>query len=230
MSKCTHAQVSIVIPTLNEETAIRQVLQGIPYSELGQVEVLVVDGGSNDGTLEVAKALGVTVIRQSQKGYGQAILEGLKHAQGEFIVLIDGDGVYDPREIPKMLIMMQSQRADMVIGSRYLGVIEPGAMPSVRSLGNRLFSLMVNLLFNTRITDFNSGFRILRKSLMLRIENKITEPVQYSMILSAHTSDSKVVEAPITFYPRIGKAKISLLSERVRLLMSVLMKGLVGTK
>lgn len=229
MSKRKQAKVSIIIPTLNEETGIRQVLQGIPYNELGKVQVLVVDGGSTDGTIEVAKALGATVIPQSQKGYGQALLEGLRHAEGELIVLIDGDGVYDPREIPKMLIAMRSQRADMVVGSRYLGVIEPGAMPPIRDLGNRIFSLLINLIFSTRITDFNSGFRILRRSLMVRIENKITEPVQYSMILSAHTPDSKIVEAPITFYPRVGKAKMSLLSERVRLLMSILKKGLVET-
>jgi len=226
----TRPHISIVIPTLNEETGIREVLQSIPYRELGQLEVLVVDGGSTDGTIEVAKALGATVISQSQKGYGQAILEGAKYAKGDFVVIIDGDGVYDPREIPKMLGIMTSQKADMVIGSRYLGVIEPGAVPLIRQIGYRLMTLAINFLLNIKITDLFSGFRIFRKDLIRKIQNTVTEPAQYSMIFSAHKQNGKIVEAPITFYPRLGKSKMSTVDSGFRILRLILKESLVGIK
>lgn len=92
--------ISIIIPTLNEESSIGQVLTSIPYNMLESVEVLIIDGGSVDGTVEVAKSLGATVVRQSKPGYSNAILEGIRRAKGDVLVLIDGDGVYDPREIP----------------------------------------------------------------------------------------------------------------------------------
>lgn len=223
-------KISIVIPTLNEETGIREVLQSIPYRELGQPEVLVVDGGSVDGTIEVAKALGATVIPQSKKGYGQAILEGARHARGDIIVLIDGDGVYDPREIPKMLDFMKSQNADMVIGSRYLGVREPGAFSSIRDFGNRLFTLMIDFLLNIEITDFFSGFTALRKELFGKIEGTIIEPAQYSIIASTCRSNGKIVEAPITFYPRLGKSKMSTMRSGFRILSRILKDSVVRLK
>lgn len=224
-------KISIVIPTLNEETGIREVLHGIPYRELAQPEVLVVDGGSVDGTIEVARGLGVTVILQSKKGYEQAILEGAKHARGDIIVFIDGDGVYDPREIPKMLDFMKSQNADMVIGNRYLGVREPGDFPSLRDFGNRLFTFMINLLLGMGITDFFSGFTALRKELFGKIEGKISEPARFSIIASAYRSKGKIVEAPITYYPRLGKSKMSTIHSGFRILKQILKESLeIGVK
>lgn len=224
-------KISIVIPTLNEETGIREVLQSIPYRELVQPEVLVVDGGSVDGTIEVARGLGATIIPQSKKGYEQAILEGAKHARGDIIVFIDGDGVYDPREIPKMLDFMKSQNADMVIGSRYLGVREPGAFPSLRDYGNRFFTLLINLLLGIGITDVFSGFTALRKELFEKIEGRIIEPAQYSIIASTYRSNGKIVEAPITFYPRLGKAKMSTARSGFRILSQILKDSMgIGVK
>jgi len=224
-------KISIVIPTLNEETGIREVLQSIPYRELVQPEVLVVDGGSVDGTIEVARGLGATIIPQSKKGYEQAILEGAKHARGDIIVFIDGDGVYDPREIPKMLDFMKSQNADMVIGSRYLGVREPGAFPSLRDYGNRFFTLLINLLLGIGITDVFSGFTALRKELFEKIEGRIIEPAQYSIIASTYRSNGKIVEVPITFYPRLGKAKMSTARSGFRILSQILKDSMgIGVK
>jgi len=214
--------VSIVIPTLNEETGIREVLQSIPYRELGESEVLVVDGGSSDGTIEVAESLGATVIIPPEKGYGKAVLEGLKYAKGDYIVVIDGDGVYDSREIPKLLRIMESQNADVVSGSRYLGVIKPGSISSLHLIGDRLLAFIANMLSSTQYTDLYSGFRVVRKDFVWKIRDRITEPLQYSLIFSAHKCNGKIVEAPITFYPRLGKSKMSTVPTGFRILRLIL--------
>jgi glycosyltransferase involved in cell wall biosynthesis len=218
----SRASVSIVIPTLNEETGIRQVLQSIPYRELGEPEVLVIDGGSSDGTIEVAESLGARVIIQPEKGYRNAILEGLKRAMGDYIVIIDGDGVYDAREIPTLLRIMKSQNADVVSGSRYLGVMEPGSISLRRTFGDRLLVLMTNMFLSTRYTDLYSGFRVIRKDFFWKIKDRITEPLQYSLFFSTHQCNGKIVEVPITFYPRLGKSKMSTIPSGLRLLRLLL--------
>jgi glycosyltransferase involved in cell wall biosynthesis len=216
------ARVSIVIPTLNEETGIREVLQSIPYRELGEPEVLVIDGGSSDGTIEVAESLGATVIIQPEKGYGKAVLEGLKYAKGDYVVIIDGDGVYDSREIPRLLRIMESQNADVISGSRYLGVMKPGSISLLRLFGDRLLAFIANMLSGTRYTDLYSGFRVVRKDFVWKIRDRITEPLQYSLIFSTHQCNGKIVEAPITFYPRLGKSKMSTFPAGLRILRLIL--------
>lgn len=215
-------RVSIIIPTLNEEIGIREVLQNIPFRDLGETQIIVVDGGSIDGTVELAKSLGANVLTQSEKGYGKAISEGIRYANGDYIVLIDGDGVYDAKQIPRLLKIMDSAKADLVIGSRYLGVIEPGSIPTFRIVINRLLTLTANFLLGTHFTDIYSGFRIFRKDLINKIRNEITEPVQYSIIYSTYRHHGKIIEVPITFYTRLGRPKLFTISNGFRILRSIL--------
>ena len=162
--------VSIIVPTLNEEYAIGQVLSLIPYRELERAEVIVIDGGSSDGTTEIAKALGVTVKIQKGTGYGRAIVEAISYARGDILVFIDGDGVYDPREIPKLLKVMKEEKADLVIGSRFRGEVKPGTTPFLRLMANKLLNLFFGLLLRRPITDAFSGFIVAKKMTLSRIE------------------------------------------------------------
>lgn len=217
--------VSIVIPTLNEEYAIGQVLSLIPYRELERVEVIVVDGGSSDGTTEIAKALGASVKTQTKPGYARAIIEAISYASGDILVFLDGDGIYDPREIPRLLKVMKEENADLVIGSRFRGEVKPGTTPIISLWRNKLLNLAFTLLLGTRITDALSGFIVARKTAVSKLERlpePAAEPVQYAIIAEVHLRQGKVVEAPITFYPRIGKHKLSPLLEGFRILLSIL--------
>jgi glycosyltransferase involved in cell wall biosynthesis len=214
--------VTIIIPTLNEERGIREVLQRIPRRELGNPEVLVIDGGSSDGTVEVAKSLGADVILQTRSGYGQAILEGFHRASGDIVVVIDGDGVYDPIEIPKLMKTMESVNADMASGSRYIGVVKPRSLSFPKSLGDRLLNRMANLLFEMDFTDLYSGFRVLRRSLIEKISDRLQDPVQYSMVLSSRMCQAKIVEVPITFYSRLGVSKVSSIYSGARIVKLIL--------
>lgn len=222
--------VSIIIPTLNEEEAIGRVLSLIPYRELEQVthvrpQVIVIDGGSSDGTIEIVKALGASVKTQTKLGYGRAIKEAIPYAEGEILVVLDGDGVYDPREIPKLLKIMKEENADLVIGSRFLGEIKPETTPVIRLLGNKLMNLFFSLLLGKRITDAFSGFIVVRKTVVSKLErlqDPVAEPTQPDIIAEVHLRHGKVVEAPITFYSRIGRYKLNPLLGSFRLFFSIL--------
>ena len=223
--------ISIIIPTLNEESGIEQVLRLIPYRDLEQVEVIVIDGGSSDGTPEIAKSLGVCVVPQKRPGYSQAIIEGLSYAKGEILVFVDGDAVYDPREIPALIRVMNEEKADLVIGSRFRGEVKPGAIPKVRLFANKLLNIMASRLLGTRITDAFSGFIVARKmvvSKLAELSEPIPTPVQYAIIAEVYKKQGKIVEAPVTFYPRIGRYKLNPVLHGFRILLTILKTTLGG--
>jgi glycosyltransferase involved in cell wall biosynthesis len=226
--------VSIIIPTFNEEYAIRQVLSLIPYRELEQSEVIVIDGGSSDGTGEIAKTFGADVITQTKPGYAWAIIEAISHAKGDILVFLDGDGVYDPREIPRLLKIMNEEKADLVIGSRFRGEVKPGSIPITRLLGNKLINLSFALL-GIRITDPFSGFIVTRKAAVPGLEElrkSVSEPTRYPTLakvrLRVLLRGGKIIEAPITFYPRREKSKLSPFFGGFRILLSILKLAFSG--
>jgi glycosyltransferase involved in cell wall biosynthesis len=215
--------VSVIIPTLNEESTIGQLLRLIPYEEIENSEIIIVDGGSSDGTVEIARALGVSVKTQKEPGYGHALIEAMSYAKGDILVIMDGDGIYDPREIPRLLRLMKEENADLVIGSRIVGEVKPGALPKIRLLANILLSLSFSLVLGTRITDAFSGFMIARKRAISRIKElpePLPEPIQYAVIAEVYRRGGKIVEAPVTFYPRIGRSKLSPINRNLRVFLS----------
>ena len=117
-------RTSIIIPVYNEEESIGFVLEGIPNKEV--YEILVVDGGSTDNTVNIATAYGTQVIHEPRRGYGRACAAGLEAAHGEIVVFLDGDGADDPTQIPELIAPLLSGQADLVLGSRLAGNIHPG--------------------------------------------------------------------------------------------------------
>jgi glycosyltransferase involved in cell wall biosynthesis len=136
--------VSVIIPAWNEAESIAAVLAEIPRDWVA--EVLVVDGGSQDGTPEIAAASGARVLVEPRRGYGRACASGAEVACGEILVFLDADGADDPRRLPDLLAPLQSGAADMVLGSRLAGNIQPGAMPWHQRGGNWLSAALINLL------------------------------------------------------------------------------------
>lgn len=202
-------QISIIIPTLNEAENIAGVLTGI--SDRGRVEILVVDGGSEDDTAAVANSAGATVINESRRGYGQACATGLAVAQGDVIVFMDGDGADDPRYIYDLALPILENRADMVLGSRLLGKIDPGAMPWHQRLGNWFAAHLIHALFGLPITDL-SPFRAVRRRALLNLEmSEMTYGWPTEMIVKSARRAWRILEIPVTYHPRRGgKSKISM--------------------
>ena len=201
-------RVSVIIPTWNEADAIGRVLDDLPRPLVS--DVIVVDGGSTDGTRDIAAARGARVIPQPRRGYGRACLTGLAAvAAPDVVVFLDGDYSDRPAELPRLLQPIADDIADMVIGSRLSGHQIAGALPWHSRVGNRLAATLINRLCDVRLDDLGP-FRAVRHSTILALdleEQTYGWPVE--MIVKASARGHRVTQVPVSYYPRIGTSKIT---------------------
>jgi glycosyltransferase involved in cell wall biosynthesis len=201
-------RVSVIIPTHNEARAIERVLADLP-SDLA-TEVIVVDSNSNDGTPEIAAGMGARVLHEPRRGYGRACLTGLAAANSpDVVVFLDGDYSDRPSELPILLAPIIERRADIVLGSRLQKQRAAGALPWHQVFGNRLAASLIRLLYGLQITDLGP-FRAARADVLHALDlQETTYGWAVEMILKGALAGFRVVEVPVSYYPRIGKSKIS---------------------
>ncbi len=200
--------MSVIIPTHNEEQAIGRVLADLPADIV--TEVLVVDSNSTDGTCEIAAKMGARVLREPRRGYGRACLTGLAAASSpDIVVFLDGDYSDRPDELPLILAPIIEGRADITLGSRLGKHSVRGALPWHAAFGNRLAAVLIKLLYGLTISDLGP-FRAGRADVLRRLELKEnTYGWAVEMILKGSLAGFRIVEVPVSYYPRIGKSKIS---------------------
>lgn len=201
-------KISLVIPTLNEAESITKVLVKIP--DLTGLEILVVDGGSSDDTVNLALQFGAIVVHEPRRGYGRACASGVAKARGEIVVFMDGDGGDDPVFLTQLIDPVLEERADLVLGSRLAGKIDQGAMPWHQYFGNWLSAKLIFLLYGLRVTDL-SPFRAVRRSKFHDLKmREFTYGWPTEMITKAARLNWKILEIPVPYHPRIGgNSKIS---------------------
>jgi len=197
------AELSVIVPVLNERENIarllprtRRVLEAIGCS----YELVVVDGGSTDGTAEAATAAGARVIRQALPGYGGALREGLAAARGTFLLTLDADLSHDPDFIGKL--WRARLRADVVIASRYVrgGV---AYMPRHRLLLSRVLNAFFARGLGLPVRDLSSGFRLYRAAAVRDLDLEGTNfEVLEEILVKAYAEGWRVAEIPFTYYPR----------------------------
>jgi glycosyltransferase involved in cell wall biosynthesis len=200
--------VSVIIPTHNEAQAIERVLADLP-SDL-TTEVIVVDSNSNDGTPEIAARMGARVVQEPRRGYGRACLTGLAAAANspDVVVFLDGDYSDRPSELPILLAPITEGRADITLGSRLHGRRSAGALPRHQVFGNRLAARLIRLLYKVEITDLGP-FRAARADVLRALAlEETTYGWAVEMILKGALAGFRVVEVPVSYYPRIGQSKI----------------------
>ena len=201
-------RVSVIIPTHNEAQAIGQVLGDLP-SDL-TTEVIVVDSNSSDGTPEIAAKMGARVVNEPRRGYGRACLTGLANTSNpDIVVFLDGDYSDRPSELSILLAPIIEGRADITLGSRMGGNRNTGAQPWHAVFGNRLAASLIQLLYGLKITDLGP-FRAGRANVLRTLA--LEEPTYgwaVEMILKGAVAGFRIVEVPVSYYPRIGKSKIS---------------------
>ncbi|MGB8323236.1 MAG: glycosyltransferase family 2 protein [Candidatus Acidiferrum sp.] len=201
-------RVSVIIPTYNEAQAIGRVLDDLPSSLV--TEVIVVDSNSTDGTPELARKMGAQVIQEARRGYGRACLTGLAKAQNpDVVVFLDGDYSDRPAELPLLLAPIIEGRADITLGSRLGGNSNRGALPWHQSFGNHLAAGLIRLLYGVKISDLGP-FRAARADVLRALA--LEEPTYgwaVEMIVKGAITGYRIVEVPVSYYPRIGKSKIS---------------------
>jgi glycosyltransferase involved in cell wall biosynthesis len=195
-------RISFLIPAYNEEATIGEVLERIAALGL-DAQVIVVDDGSRDRTAEIAEAAGATVIRKANGGKGSALRAGIPLIDGEIAVIQDADMEYDPAEVPKLIKPIEDGVADVVYGSRLSGGMPQRAYLFWHLVGNRFLSLVTGILFNTTISDMETGYKAFRsevlKSLDLKQNDFGIEPEITGKICKRNL---RIYELPISYYGR----------------------------
>lgn len=201
----TPAEVSVVIPCLNEANSLAFCIDKAwaAFRKIGiQGEVVVADNGSTDGSVEIAGDHGARVVHVAEKGYGNALRAGIAAAHGDFIIMGDADDSYDFSEIPKFVAKWRDGN-DLVMGNRLQGEIKSGAMPwHHRYIGTPIMSAILNLLFRTGIGDVNCGMRGFTKDLYNRLDLRTTG-MEFASEFAIKTAKigARVAEIPITLWP-----------------------------
>ena len=207
--------VSVIIPSLNEESGIGACVKRAQeaFRVNGIDGEIIVSDNSTDETPLIAKAIGAKVVTPDQRGYGYAYRYAVTHSQGEFIVMGDADGSYDFLDIPRFLRPLQDGSADLVVGNRFKGEIMDGAMPW----------LLLRLLFKAEISDAQCGFRAIRRGVFdsLGLASVGMEFASEMVILSA-LKGLRIMELPITYYPRLGRSKLRSFSDGFRIIWLML--------
>jgi glycosyltransferase involved in cell wall biosynthesis len=200
-------RVSFLVPAYNEASTIAEVLARIDALEL-ETEVVVVDDGSTDGTAAAvehwsAEHDGILLLRQQNQGKGAAIRAAIPHITGEIVVIQDADMEYDPAEVPALIEPIVRGSADAVYGSRLSGGKPQRAYLFWHRVGNRFLSLLTGVLYNTTLTDMETGYKAFRSD-VLRSLNLTRRDYTIEPELTGELCRRKlrIYEIPISYYGR----------------------------
>jgi glycosyltransferase involved in cell wall biosynthesis len=201
----------VAIPALNEAGTIRRLVHEVRRTV--PALVIVADNGSTDATAEEAALGGAVVVLEQRRGYGYACAAAVAKASelgADVVVFLDGDYSFLPAELPRLLIPVLRDEADLVLGSRWLGHIAPGAMPPQQRFGNWLAAGLMRLLYDLPVTDLGP-YRAIRLSLLLSLDmRELTYGWPTEMMVKAARRGARVVEVPVSFHRRrAGRSKIS---------------------
>jgi glycosyltransferase involved in cell wall biosynthesis len=195
-------RVSFLVPAYNEAATIGEVLDRIGALGL-DAQVIVVDDGSTDDTAAIAERRGAQVVRQANRGKGAAIRAAIPLADGEIAVIQDADMEYDPAEVPALIEPIERGVADVVYGSRLTGGRPQRAYLFWHLVGNRFLSLVTGILFNTTLSDMETGYKAFRtevlRSLDLRQDSFAIEPEITGKVCKRRL---RIYELPISYYGR----------------------------
>ncbi len=201
-------RIAAVIPALDEAPSIARVVGGLrALGVAGLEDVIVVDNGSTDGTGDIARGAGATVVREERRGYGYACRAGVLAANdADVIVLLDGDAADDPGDLPKLLEPLLGGVADLVVGSR---VVEPGSMTWPQIIGNHLTAWLIRNIYRVRVGDIGP-FRTIRRDDLLALDmGEMSYGWSVEMVAKSARAGYRYHEVPVAYHRRIGTSKVS---------------------
>ena len=201
-----YRKLSVIVPVFDERNTVVEIVRRMRAVDLPvELEIVIVDDGSTDGTREVLRQLGDSTVRvithQANLGKGAAIRSGLAHVHGDLVLVQDADLEYDPEDWPKLLTPVLRGKARVVYGSRFTG--ERRNMLFLHWIGNRFLSLTTNVLYNTTLSDMETGYKAFRadvlRSLDLREDQFGIEPEITGQVCKRRL---RIYELPIAYYGR----------------------------
>lgn len=220
--------VSVVMPCLNEEEAIgsciRKIQKTFARAKIDG-EIVVCDNGSTDNSVAIAESMGVRVVHQPRRGYGNAYLQGFASARGQYLIMGDADDTYDFTLIPEFLNKLIDERYDFVTGSRFSHKSSSQSNPWLhRFFGNPALTALLNTLFGTRYTDVYCGFRGFSCKAYELIQ-PVSPGMEFNLELAinAGLAGLRIAEIPIKLHPRKGESKLSTIRDGWRSLRMMLL-------
>jgi glycosyltransferase involved in cell wall biosynthesis len=197
--------LTILMPCLNEAetlaTCVRQAVAAIEASGVTG-EVVVADNGSTDGSQEIARAEGARVVDVATRGYGAALIGGIEAARGKYVMMADADASYHFEHLPRFLPKLD-EGYDLVMGNRFAGTIERGAMPPLHKyIGNPILSAAGRIFFSIPVRDFHCGLRAFRRDAILALDLRTTGMEFASeMVVKSSLAGLRMTEVPTTLSP-----------------------------
>lgn len=225
-------KITVVIPCYNEETGLSKVIKDIPKEKLKElgydVEVLVVDNNSSDNTHMVAVNNGTRVIFEGKQGKRYAFDLGFKEAEGDYIVTIDGDNTYPPREIVKLVEKINGN--DLVIGTRFDSIwnlkklFVPRELPFSRVIANKVGALLGTIILTKKITDVTTGLRLFKKDIFERIPVIKAKNLDFEAEFTARVISNKLkyVEVKTETNFREGNSSLQYFRDAFRFLWAMI--------
>ncbi len=197
-------ELSVVLPCLNEAGTVGAcVVKALETLKTLRIagEVIVVDNGSNDGSAEVARRAGARVVSEPRRGYGNALRHGVEEARGRVIIMADADESYDLSDLQRFVDGLRAGD-DLVMGSRLRGRIEPGAMPRLHRIGNRVLSGILKLFFRGRVSDPHCGMRAFTKDAFERMQ-LTSGGMEFAseMVIKGVLAGMRISDLPIVLRP-----------------------------
>jgi glycosyltransferase involved in cell wall biosynthesis len=209
-------KLSVVVPTYNEERTIMNVIDAVSRVDLAaalgkkvELEIIVVDDGSTDGTRRMLDSLDSrpdirVIVHDRNRGKGAAVRTGFAHVTGDIVIIQDADMEYDPTEFPRLLEPIVNGHADVVYGSRLSGGRPQRVYLFWHMVGNRMLTLLTNVLFNSTLTDMETGYKVFKREVVdnfrLRENDFRIEPEMTAQVL--RNTNLRVYEMPVSYYGR----------------------------
>jgi len=205
-------KLTVLIPAYNEEKTISKVINEIPnkLNHIEEIEIVVIDDGSNDNTANIAKKNGAIVYSFTQnKGLAKAISYGFAKCverNSDILLILDADNQYDPKEIPLLIEPIMQKKADIVLGNRQVKTLDH--MSTQKRIGNQMVSKVVSTWLGFKIADAQTGFRAFNRDAMISMHIFSSYTYTQETLLQAKFKGLKIVEVPVAFRRRMDKSRL----------------------
>jgi len=221
-------KITVLIPCHNEEKGIEKVIKGVPRDDLlrmgFETEIVVIDNNSTDKTSQIAKENNVTVLIEPKKGKGNAIKAGFSAIGNDtdYVVMLDGDNTYKPKEIPRLIEPLESGFCDVIIGSRLGGKVNQGAFKFSNRVANWAYAFLVRQFYRANITDVLSGYYAWKREVVDELKQYLRSngfTIEMEMITKTVKMGYEIYSVPITYDEREGKSKINTVKDGTHILV-----------